>query len=537
MKKLICGLLAAACAALPVYAAELSVKYNAVSGMYEISGTAPEASQNGLVGITVASDVDPKLGWATTLRTDGTGAFGDSFTFAPDAKGGYYTVSVGVYKSGIVKTASLFYVTEGEKAAALAAVNAAETAETLDKAIRDNALILGINVDMYNSVGGAKGDLLNALIKNGKYKDIDSFTVALETATACALIKNADANNITGIMDEYFTYLGLDKSELYNEFLALDKTEVYKKMAGASCLSAKEVLGVFEESVALSIINNTEKWNDFKTALDKYISYTGIDTAYYDKCDKDDLASALCDKDYAAPQELYNAIKVYYDGKADAGDGGKSSSSGGGGGRGFGGLTTSGMGGKTGETTDEPSEEVPLYNDMTGFEWAETAVKALSDRGIVGGDGSGGFMPETSVAREEFVKMLLLAFGLFKDGAEVDFADVDRSGWAYPYVACAFESGLVKGMDDKTFGYGMKITREDMAVLIKRAAECAGTEISEVGGIRPKDLENVSEYAKDSVAEMADAGIISGYEDGTFRPQNNASRAEAAVMIYRLISR
>lgn len=536
MKKLICGLLAAACAATPVYAAELSAKYNAASGMYEISGIAPEASQNGLVGVTVVSDADLKLGWATTLRTDGTGAFSDSFTFAPDAKGGYYTVSVGVYKSGIVKTASLFYVTEGEKAAALDAINAAETTEALDKAIRDNAPVLGINIGMYDSVGGAKRDLLNTLIKNEKYKDVDSFTVALETATACALIKNADADNITGIMDEYFTYLGLDKSEICSEFLTLDKNEVYKKMAGASCLNAKDVLGVFESSVALSLINKTEKWNDFKTVLDKYIGYTGIDTAYYDKCDKDDLASALCDKDYSTPQELYSAIKVYYDGIDVSGDSGNNSSSGGGGGgsnRGFGGLTTFGSGSKT----DEPTEEVPLYNDMTGFEWAETAIKALSDRGIVGGDGSGGFKPEASIAREEFVKMLLLAFGLFKDGAEADFADVDKNDWAYPYVACAFESGLVKGMDNNNFGYGMKITREDMAVLIKRAAECAGAELSEVGGTELNDLKDVSEYAKDSVVKMADAGIINGYSDGTFRPQNNASRAEAAVMIHRLISR
>ena len=92
-------------------------------------------------------------------------------------------------------------------------------------------------------------------------------------------------------------------------------------------------------------------------------------------------------------------------------------------------------------------------------------------------------------------------------------------------------------MDNNNFGYGMKITREDMAVLIKRAAECAGAELSEVGGTELNDLKDVSEYAKDSVVKMADAGIINGYSDGTFRPQNNASRAEAAVMIYRLISR
>ena len=51
-----------------------------------------------------------------------------------------------------------------------------------------------------------------------------------------------------------------------------------------------------------------------------------------------------------------------------------------------------------------------------------------------------------------------------------------------------------------------------------------------------EDADTVSEYAKDAVAYLYDSGIITGYEDNTFRPQNPVTRAEAAKILYGLFA-
>ncbi|MBO5008310.1 MAG: S-layer homology domain-containing protein [Clostridia bacterium] len=532
MKKFICTAVALLMGITPVFAAELTAKYDPNTGLYVISGSAPEADYNGLVSITVINDEEDTIGWASTLRTNDSDSFGDSFDFYEEAPGGYYTVSAGVYGKGVVKTAPLFYVTPTQKSIALKAVNDALIIEdeddakaALDKAVLDYYLYLGVDKDMYTSLGSAKGDVLAALLEEDSYTLIDDFVVDLETATAYALIKNADDTTITKIMEQYTSYFNLSSSELYDEFAKLAKDDVYAKMAGADCETPEEVLELFEASVALTIINNTSQWSDFKTALGTYIAYTGIDTTYYDKCDKGDLASAICDDDYDSSEELYDAIKSYYDGLGTGSGTTPSKKKDKGGSKGYGTITLL------------PEEPQALYSDMASFSWAEPAVTALSERGIISGDGTGRFNPADNVTREQFVKMLLLAFGLYTDGEESSFADVDADNWAYPYISCAFSKGIVKGIDDTNFGYGSKITRQDASVLIARAAELTGVELAAVNKGELTDMDTVYDYAKDSVLSMAQAGIINGYEDGSFRPLNNASRAEAAVMLYRLLNK
>lgn len=542
MKKLICGVLAAVCVTVPAFAAELSAGYDPVLKKYVVSGSVPEASQNRLVSVKVVSDEDNTTGWAGTLRAEDDGSFSESFVFAPLAQGGKYTVSIGIYEQGVVKTAQLFYVSSAQKQAALDAVNGAATTESLDKAITDNAVFLSLNIELYNSLGDAKQDVLEALL-DGSFTEIEDFIIALETATAYALVKNADESNIVAVMEEYSSYFELEKSSLYTEFVKLDKTLVYKKMAGADCEDGETIRKVFDEATALTIINNTTKWNDFKTMLDTYIAYTGIDTEYYDKCDKSELATAICDTDYNTSAQLYDAIKAYYEGLGNSGGnnggGGLGGSGGGGGSLGGGktennntGLTLSGIGNQQNQSLTSMNNN--LYSDLKDFDWAETAVAELTKKKIISGDGTGRFNPSNFVTKEEFVKMLVSAFELYTENAESDFSDVDKNDWAYPYISSAYSLGITKGTDEKTFGYGERISRQDMAVLIERAVKL---DTSKKANVSFADIDEVSDYAKDSVIKMAKSGIINGYEDGTFRPMAKATRAEAAVMVYRLLSR
>ena len=89
---------------------------------------------------------------------------------------------------------------------------------------------------------------------------------------------------------------------------------------------------------------------------------------------------------------------------------------------------------------------------------------------------------------------------------------------------------IVNGLSDDTFGIGVQITREDMAVMIARAveAQAAGQD-----GTRFADWEEITDYARDSVAALADMGLIRGMRTADSSPKAFTSRAEAAKVLYR----
>ncbi len=99
--------------------------------------------------------------------------------------------------------------------------------------------------------------------------------------------------------------------------------------------------------------------------------------------------------------------------------------------------------------------------------------------------------------------------------------------WANDSLSTAAAHNLISGYDENTFGSDNLITREQAAVIISRAAQLAEV----TGGLDFTDSQAISSWAKPSVAAAAKAGFISGYPDGSFRPQGNTTRAEAVSLI------
>ena len=113
-------------------------------------------------------------------------------------------------------------------------------------------------------------------------------------------------------------------------------------------------------------------------------------------------------------------------------------------------------------------------------------------------------------------------------GVDAEFDDVDEDSWYAPYIRSAYSLDITKGISERKFGTGRFITRQEMVALLYRAHWLAD------GNIVFADEQSIAEYAKTAVGAYAGAGIVSGYEDNTFRPESFASRAEAAVIIGRL---
>ena len=218
-------------------------------------------------------------------------------------------------------------------------------------------------------------------------------------------------------------------------------------------------------------------------------------------------------------------------------------SSGGGGGSSSGGFRT--FGDTTSAVITVPQETKPDedkstedkkkgYDDLELVSWAEEYINDLSEKGIVSGDGDGKFRPTDNVKREEFVLMLIKALNIELADSDAVFDDVEKEHWSSRYINTAAALGIVSGMEDNTFGIGKNITRQDMAVMMYRAIKDRALS-SENENNSFADIEYVSDYAKDAALALFGAKVMNGDENGLFNPRNNATRAETAVAIARLI--
>ena len=158
-----------------------------------------------------------------------------------------------------------------------------------------------------------------------------------------------------------------------------------------------------------------------------------------------------------------------------------------GGGGGAGGSTSvdkpsvpNGSGTVSGGNTPEikPVEPTPTgkFTDVKEAQWAYDAIEALADKGILNGKGDGKFAPDSGVTREEFVKIIVMAFDLSVD-ADHTFSDVADDRWSSEFIAAAAHHGIVAG-NGESFNPGAAISRQDMAVIIHRVFEKLGAKVS-----------------------------------------------------------
>ncbi len=181
------------------------------------------------------------------------------------------------------------------------------------------------------------------------------------------------------------------------------------------------------------------------------------------------------------------------------------------------------------EEKTETKQEM-TFDDLQQHGWAKDAIQRLHSKGILNGRGDGKFDPDAYVTRAEFVKMLVLSLDMMSGAQKTDFSDVSIDDWYYPYINAATVNGVVSGRGDGSFGAGEYISRQDMAVMAERASklEAAG----DVTGF--SDASEISSYAQNAMSMAVGSGLLSGYTDGTIRPKNNVTRAEAAVFIDRM---
>ena len=176
------------------------------------------------------------------------------------------------------------------------------------------------------------------------------------------------------------------------------------------------------------------------------------------------------------------------------------------------------------------------FTDVPAGHWGSEYIDYVSARGIMSGIGNNSFEPERAVTRAEFVTILFMLSGNELPGGMTRFIDVPATEWYAPYVAWALENGIVFGTSESAFSPEAKITRQDMSVILKRFIDFKGVTLGTVNQAGAfTDDKQISGYAKDAVYYMQQAGVISGIGNGKFAPADSASRAQAAVMIAKIL--
>ncbi len=247
------------------------------------------------------------------------------------------------------------------------------------------------------------------------------------------------------------------------------------------------------------------------------------------------LSKALKQVPYSDIDSLIKKLKeetaaVKNNSNSNTSSGGSTGGSSGGGSAGAGAVNIA----KDKNTTAGIEKRTHEFNDIKGFSWAAEAVDKLYGMGIIDGVSKYSFEPESSVTREQFVKMLIGVLGIEHSSGEGVFTDVPAGQWYSEYISAAKREGILSGYSDGSFGLGENISREDMAVMIYRALKLKNIKIVENAAADFADKNSVSEYAREAVDELSGSGIINGFEDNTFRPQDNAQRIQAVKMLYEV---
>ena len=185
--------------------------------------------------------------------------------------------------------------------------------------------------------------------------------------------------------------------------------------------------------------------------------------------------------------------------------------------------------------------DVPEFTDVPKDAWYHDYVYDLVYRGVVNGMTATTYEPEGKLTRAQFVKLLACSLEeaetLKTYEGQHPFTD-SEGHWAETYIAWAKDKGIVEGVSATEFDPEAPITREQMATIFGRYALKQGIELPKDAAPAESfpDADKISEYAREFVELMRIAGILNGYEDGTFRPQGNATRAEAAKLFSLFLS-
>ena len=171
-----------------------------------------------------------------------------------------------------------------------------------------------------------------------------------------------------------------------------------------------------------------------------------------------------------------------------------------------------------------------LAYDLDGH-WAKEYIEYLDQEGVINPKAStGNYEPDLDLTRAEFMRYINRAFH-FTEKASISFDDVTTGAWYYETIQIAVKYGYINGVSEDKMDPQGDITREQAAVIIGRLfKEDPGT--VSASSLPFGDRDQIASWSAGYIKAAVDKGILSGYEDGTFRPKQDVTRGEVAKILY-----
>ena len=169
------------------------------------------------------------------------------------------------------------------------------------------------------------------------------------------------------------------------------------------------------------------------------------------------------------------------------------------------------------------------FSDIEGH-WSEEHIYNMYHAGLVSGDGYGRFTPERKTTRAEMCVMLCKLLDISPVSAPASAPEEIRAHWAAGYLWAAISTGLIAG-DERGYRPGDSITRQELAALAAKALNLPDT--IDYGQAFYTDV-NPSMWSNNAIVTLSVYGLMNGMGGGRFYPHRTATRAEAAVIVWKM---
>ncbi len=389
-----------------------------------------------------------------------------------------------------------------------------------------------------------KSAVTEKLLQSQPASNVDDVAAAFKDPYLNFALNNLSKETAAKLLLEFYDSIDTKKGDVYQNIISKlsdsEKLTVFENAISQKTANAAngEIVSLAYSCAVFGEFSKISYYSDVKPFIDTYnTEYFKIDTSIYDKVkntyevDSKVLTQRSSYTDFETFKAKYELwAKEQYD--SENSSNGSTGGTGGGGG----GKKTSSSSGGGGGVINPVKEEI--FADLADFDWAKEHIMALYNKGVIDGIGDKEFAPEQTVTREQFVKIASALCTMPEAPSDAGFEDVVSGSWYEKYVNGAKAISLISGKDEKTFGVGENITRQDAAVVLFNALKISkpeaveGISIDELGFA---DSDSISAYALYAVSVLNKLGVINGDNNGYFNPTANATRAEAAVMINKVL--
>lgn len=402
---------------------------------------------------------------------------------------------------------------------------------------------LGLDGTIYKTMNQlGRLSVCEAIVQDFKEFTIDAFVTFFDKAVIVNGLDTAQTEESVKNILAYYDkeYLKLSEEPLYGDYSALNKKDfVYSGMLNESYRTLEDVGAAFHKNVVFASFKSIHSSSQISGLLEKYKDDVGVDpssdgyTKYKQKIENylgnrmpqfrslDQIADEL--------KDIIENPTMYFPPAQQGNNGGN------GGGNGSSGRPSGTVQLNPGINQND-AVNASGFADVPNTHWGKEAISYLAGKGIVSGREKTRFCPEETVTRAEFTKIMMGALKFSLAGASCSFEDVAKGDWHYSYIAAGAENGIVKGTEDNKFYPDDSITRQDAALLLYRALNQKGLSIDKEKTAAFNDNSEIAEYAGEAVGVLSGNQVIKGFDDNTFRPLASLTRAEAAQLIYNVIT-